>query len=448
MVIVETVAEFETVLTTIDKQDILLIPILVDAKTHPVVNPLCVLGLFTRVESYYITIDHNDGQSVDPSLLLRLNASQRVWAPSKKVIGHVLPHLANVTDLQSVEYLQTGHITEGADFYTDCHRRLYNLYTRQVRINKSIPLMKHIQFLDAYVAHLWSFAVDVDTSAFRFLNDIAIPATQFLESAGVHIEPTIAEERFSSPIKRFITNELMYSEYNLYTTTGRPSNKFGGVNFAAINKHDGSRLMYTSRFENGILVLSDFESFHLRLIADMIGFDLPTDIPVHEFLGRQYFGKTELTPDEYDQGKQITFKLLYGESRDTNVPEFFTAVYQYIDMLMVLLDRHGYVVSPYYKREIRKENIENPTPSKVFNYMIQLAETESNLAGIQKLRTIYDGKMSRPTLYTYDSLLIDYNMDDGPELLTKTIEILSQNGKFPMRVYYGTTYNELKRLSL
>ena len=32
-----------------------------------------------------------------------------------------------------------------------------------------------------------------------------------------------------------------YTEYNLYTSTGRPSNKFGGVNFAALNKEDGSR---------------------------------------------------------------------------------------------------------------------------------------------------------------------------------------------------------------
>ena len=34
---------------------------------------------------------------------------------------------------------------------------------------------------------------------------------------------------------------MFYSEYNLFTSTGRPSNRFGGINFAALNKKDGSR---------------------------------------------------------------------------------------------------------------------------------------------------------------------------------------------------------------
>ena len=48
---------------------------------------------------------------------------------------------------------------------------------------------------------------------------------------------------------------LVYSEYNPYTTTGRPSNRFGGTNFAALNKTDGSREKYISRFDGGMLVI-------------------------------------------------------------------------------------------------------------------------------------------------------------------------------------------------
>jgi len=130
------------------------------------------------------------------------------------------------------------------------------------------------------------------------------------------------------------------------------------------------------------------------------------------------------------------------------VPEFFVKVYEYVDMLMVLLNQNGYILSPYFKREIRKDRIEEPTPSKVFNYMIQLAETEMNLAAINKLKPLFDGMRSCPVLYTYDSVLFDYDMTDGKELLTDTIRILSHDGKFPMRVDYGTNYNDLKRLYL
>ena len=57
----------------------------------------------------------------------------------------------------------------------------------------------------------------------------------------------------------------VHSEYNIYTSTGRPSNRFGGTNFAALNKKDGSRKQYISRFKNGVLV-------------EMIKTNLPTHI--------------------------------------------------------------------------------------------------------------------------------------------------------------------------
>jgi hypothetical protein len=300
--------------------------------------------------------------------------------------------------------------------------------------------------IEAYFNHVKNLSTQFDLTdpAFTFLNNTAIPATQYLESNGIHVDDTLVKNR------RYLnaTDQLMYSEYNLYTTTGRPSNKFGGINFAALNKKDGSRKMFTSRFDRGLMVMADYESFHLRLIADMIGYELPIDIPTHEYLGRQYFNKETLTDSEYEESKQITFRLLYGEDRDDNVPDFFKAVYRYIDMLMVLFDQQGYIVSPYHKRKFHRDAIENPTPSKLFNYMVQLAETELNLTAIKNLRSVFDGKWSKPTLYTYDSILFDYNIDDGPELLKTAIDVLSQNGKFPMRVYFGPNYSDMKRLNM
>ena len=264
----------------------------------------------------------------------------------------------------------------------------------------------------------------------------------------MHVDTRLAESKYGARVRRFLSDDRLFSEYNLFTSTGRCSNKFGGINFAALNKKDETREMYVSRFDRGLMVMADFESFHLRLIADMIGYEFPTNIPVHEYFGKQYFGAETLTPEQYDEGKQITFKLLYSEDRDENVPEFFIKVRQYIDMLMVLLNRNGYILSPYFKREIKKDRIEEPTPAKVFNYMVQLAETELNLSAINRLRPLYEGKSSRPIMYTYDSLLFDYNLEDGRELLTETIRILSHDNKFPMRVYYGTNYHDMKKVDI
>ena len=42
----------------------------------------------------------------------------------------------------------------------------------------------------------------------------------------------------------------------------------------------------------------DFDAYHPRLIADIIGYDLPAG-SVHEYFARQYFGKQEISDKEY-----------------------------------------------------------------------------------------------------------------------------------------------------
>lgn len=450
MKIVETVIEFNNMIEAIGNRDVLLYPILTDAKVHPVMNSVCVLAVLCDAELFILSFNHNDAINLDGNLLNTIMFFGKVNTPSKKILNHVMPHLTNVYDVNSIEYLQTGQVIESSEFLTLCHRKFYQLYDKQLRVNKSVPLMRHIEFIESYFAHVKTFlSNDTSDKAYMFLNDIAMPALQYLESSGIHIDPDITDLRYGTKLNRYTdANNLVYSEYNLFTTTGRPSNKFGGINFAALNKKDGSRKMYTSRSDRGLMVMADYESFHLRLIADMIGYTFPSGIAIHEYLGRQYFNKETLTEDEYNESKQITFRLLYGEERDDNVPEFFKAVYQYVNSLMVLFEHQNYIVSPYYHRKFQRSTIESPTPSKLFNYMVQLAETEVNLTSINKLKPLFDGKQSKLTLYTYDSILIDYNIDDGTELLISAIDILSQNGKFPMRVYYGSNYDNVKRLNM
>lgn len=445
--IIETVTEFNNMISTIGHRDVLLYPILTDTKVHPAMNTVCVLVLSCDSEIYVLPFNHNDAMNLDIVLLGRLILTGKVYTPSKKALLHVIPSLVNVIDINSIEYLSTGTVKDPYDFLTPCHKKMYQLFDKYAKVNKSVPIMRHIETAESYFAHAQSLLGQFDTTTkpFVFLNDIAIPALQYLESNGVHVDMNEVDHKYD----RYISNDLlMYTEYNPYTTTGRPSNKFGGINFAALNKKDGSRKMFDSRFDRGVVVMADYESFHLRLIADIIGYNFPANIPVHEYLGSQYFNKEKLTEDEYNEGKQITFRLLYGEDRDDNVPEFFRVVYGYIKMLKVLFDRQGYIVSPYYNRKFHKNMIEDPTTSKLFNYIVQLAETEINLAAINNIRKLFDGKWSVPTLYTYDSILFDYNLDDGTDLLKEVISVLSQDGKFPMRVYYGSNYDNLKRLNM
>ena len=44
-------------------------------------------------------------------------------------------------------------------------------------------------------------------------------------------------------------------------------------------------------------------------------------------------------------------------------------------------------------------------------------------------------------LYTYDSVLFDYDIKDGKELLIKLRDVMSQAGRFPVKTKAGVNYH-------
>jgi hypothetical protein len=46
-------------------------------------------------------------------------------------------------------------------------------------------------------------------------------------------------------------------------------------------------------------------------------------------------------------------------------------------------------------------------------------------------------------LYTYDSLLFDYDIKDGKELLIKLQDVMSQAGRFPVKTKAGVNYHAM-----
>ncbi len=119
-------------------------------------------------------------------------------------------------------------------------------------------------------------------------------------------------------------NDIVYTQYNPYTTTGRPSNRHLNVNYSALNKSDGTRECFVSRNPNGTLLQFDYESYHIRLIAKMVGYEFPKGISAHQHLANLY-------RCDYETAKKITFTYLYG-GLDDNARgiEFFQKVDEYI----------------------------------------------------------------------------------------------------------------------
>jgi len=241
---------------------------------------------------------------------------------------------------------------------------------------------------------------------------------------------------------------LVHSQYNMFTPAGRPSNRFGGVNYAALNKKTGDRDCFVSRYgKDGAIVMMDYESYHLRLIGNHVNFDLP-DESLHEYLGKLYHGKDELTKEEYDLSKKITFNLIFGGITDDvrdNVP-FMARIADYVDKTWEKYQRNGYVETWYYNRKLNSSIFDEQTNSyKVFNYLLQSAETERNCGIMRRILDYLKGKDTKFFLYTYDAFLFDIPKHEFIEV-KNLAEIMREGNKFPIRMEVGGNYGDLREV--
>jgi DNA polymerase I-like protein with 3'-5' exonuclease and polymerase domains len=249
----------------------------------------------------------------------------------------------------------------------------------------------------------------------------------------------VEEEKFIDSFSfnpAFIDGGKVYTQYNPYTTTGRPSNRHLNVNYSALNKSDGTRSAFISRFGGGTLLQFDYESYHIRLIAKLIGYRFPEGITAHQHLA-------DLYGCDYETAKKVTFTYLYGGLDDSarGIP-FFIEVDKYIKGLYQKFVISGRLTTPLYKREIHFSKIEGATEQKVFNYLLQALETEINYMKIGKVLDWLECKKSKMVLYTYDAFLIDTHPEERDEIL-KSVTTIMEEGGFPVRAEEGKNYNDL-----
>jgi hypothetical protein len=158
-----------------------------------------------------------------------------------------------------------------------------------------------------------------------------------------------------------------------------------------------------------------------------------------------YFKTDTLTEKQYQQSKELTFKQLYGGvfEQYKDIP-YFKLVKEFTDSLWEKFNKDSYIELIGGKRKLY--NIENATPQKLLNYIIQSGETFYNVMSIKKILEYLENKKSNIILYTYDSILIDYNKEDGKETLKDIKDMLESSFGFKVNASYGTDYNNLTKI--
>ena len=419
--IVENKKQLKEFLKLYNSEDSILVPIPQDSNKHPVSDELSLLyvKLFNGNE-FILPFNHSETLNIE---IPNLESNTKKYTYDRKKLNHFIK-LNNVIDINLLYYLATSTPLYIDDIDTKAHHFFNMRYYKRNNINNIIPVLKHLEKCREIASILKDTIEKYEAYVNLSYNNEVLDNLSYIESNGLQT-----------------VDGIVHSEYNIYTSTGRPSNRFGGTNFAALNKTDGSRKPFVSRFKNGVLVEMDFDGYHLRLIADKIGYKFPEG-SVHEYMAKFY-------GCDYNESKKRSFKYLYGHIPIdvVQINPFFSKVHDFIKNLWSEYKSKEFIVSDIYNRRIYKKNLSDMNANKLFNYTIQLMETENNMKVLSKLIPEIKDDRSKLILYSYDSFLLDFNMEDSLTYLSKVKKILEQNDKFPVKVSWGLNYHEMKDIT-
>ena len=411
--IVENKIQLSNFIEGYSTEDSIVIPIFCDDNKHPVDTDISLLYVqLMSGKEFLLPFNHSETLNIDIPLL---KTDTKKYTYDRKKLIH-FTELNNVIDVNLLHYMATNEPLHIEEIDTNAHHFFNMMYYRKNNINTIIPALKHLEYCRELTKVLKDTIEKYEEHVNVSYNNDVLDNLTYIEQNGLQM-----------------ANEVAYSEYNIYTSTGRPSNRFGGINFAALNKTDGSRKPFVSRFKNGVLVEFDFDGYHLRLIADKVGYEF-SEGSVHEHMAKLY-------GVDYDEAKGLSFQYLYGFIPDDIAEsiDYFGKVKDFTNKLWQLYKQENFIKSDIYSREIRGNNF---NANKLFNYYIQLLETESNALVIKDIRKIMGKYKSKFVLYSYDSFLFDMHIDDGLPLLAEIKEVL-ERGKYPVKAAWGNNYDEL-----
>jgi len=343
-----------------------------------------------------------------------LDSIEKIYVIDKKEFLHYFFH----KNVVSLILLNTKFEKET----TPTHSFFYNKHPEQKNINTIIPIVKHYEICEK---HFNSLKPYFNYHVNSFYNDKTTLVFNSIEKNGIKVNPQLFEEYFHQTTKEYI-----YTQYNLSTTTTRPSNKFGGINYAALNKDNGERKCFIPR--NDFFVEMDISAYHPTLLANLLDYTFSSD-DIHQSFANMY-------GVDYSKAKEITFKQMYGGiwNEYKNLP-FFQKVQAYIDDLWDTFNYQGYIEYPISKHIYKRDELEDMNPQKLLNYLLQSLETANNVLILWDILKLLRGKNTKLVLYVYDSFLFDVDKTEK-ETLQEILEIFNKY-KLQVKFKKGTNYN-------
>jgi hypothetical protein len=383
---------------------------------HPTQNSICALYIrpLNDHKGYLLPIYHTESSVLfEDDVFLLIKGLEKIYVKDKKEFLHYFP-LKQTIDVTFPNQIEVK--------YTNAHEFIYEKHKHRVDVNTLVPIVKHYEYCEALfeeLEHLISKPVN------EFYDVKASWVFCGIEKSGLHVNINLYNQYFNET-----TEPYVFTKYNFKTLTTRPSNNFNGVNYAALNKENGCRESFIPR--NSTFIEFDISAYHPTLLAREIGYDFG-DEDIYSHFAQVY-------RLDRQEAKILTLQQLYGGVLPQYEKlEFFKKVRIYVDDLWDTFQYQGYIECPISGFKFYKNKLENMNPQKLLNYVIQNLETANNVNLMWEFFKILKGKNTKLVLYTYDSFLFDFDLNEK-DIKNSIVNVFHQQS-LNFKIKSGSNYN-------
>lgn len=388
---------------------------------HPAIIDCSLIYLrpLSSYKGYIICIDHSESHKMDLNevLLMLIQRVNNFYCINKKNTLYHFPYSHLLFDISFIEIPELKIKNKCIEWY-------YSKFRNSKIVNKLIPISKHYEKEEEIFKIIEPIIKKGKLNSDEYIinNNLLTNIFFEIEKNGIKLDKKnyITYYNHIEYPEFFIKKGRIYTQYNLYTTTGRPSNRFNGINFSALKKNNGERKIIIS--DNSQLIEIDYQGYHPRLAAKIINYNVPENKNIYDYLNIE---KIEM------------FENLYGGILEENKNKpFFNELSKYLDNIKIEYKWNG------YKTKLRHFNASDKiNENKLLSYILQAEETYENLLQLENILKILENKKTKIILYTYDAFLFDYAEEDGEELLNN----IKNQLKYPFNVKQGKNYHILEK---
>jgi hypothetical protein len=391
---------------------------------HPALNDLSLVYIRPTYDTkgYMLCVDHSETMSIGKSYIEKiLQHTDTVYVRDKKLFLYYF-QLNKVVDISSLKNADTT-LEPVFDIF-------YRLHINKQDINKIIPVSKHYEVCENIYNKLQQVILEPKPDYVKFYSKGAL-AFFGIEKNGIKINKDKFYKYYEPNNESYsIYNDRIFTQYNLNTTTRRPSNAFNSINFAALKKDNHSRSSFIP--SNNEFIEIDISAYHPTLAGQLVGYKFSNPDIHSEFAA--------LYNVDYKTAKELTFKQFNGGVfKEYQHLEFFQKVAAYTSDNWELFQSQGYLDAPVSGYRFESDKLENMNPQKLFNYVLQNLETSTNIQILLKIHKILAGKNTKIVLYTYDSFLLDWDEDEEQEL--EQIKNIFTEFKLAIKINRGRNYD-------